>query len=187
VDEGAQSADGAALRREGEYWVIARGDQVFHLKDTLGLGYLSRLLHEPDRELLALDLAGADHGAMPGDAGPVLDAQAKAVYRNRLRELADDLEEAEGFSDAGRAERARSEIDALTEQLAGAVGLGGRDRRAASATERARLNVTKALKSAIRRIAREDAVLGRHLDRSVRTGTYCCYAPDPATRIAWRF
>ncbi|WP_406485715.1 ATP-binding protein [Streptomyces phaeochromogenes] len=179
--------DCAALRREGEYWVITHGGHVFHLKDTLGLAYLSRLLHDPDREFLALDLAGATPEAVAGDAGPLLDAQAKSEYRNRLRELGGDLEEAEAWSDTARAERARAEIGALTEQLAGAVGLGGRDRRAASATERARLNVTKALKSAIRRIAREDPVLGRHLDRSVRTGTYCCYAPDPATRITWRF
>ncbi|MEV6496606.1 ATP-binding protein [Streptomyces prunicolor] len=187
IDIDEPPSDGAGLRREGEYWIVTHGHQVFHLKDTLGLGYLNRLLHEPDREVLALDLAGAGPESAPGDAGPVLDSQAKAEYRNRLRELADDLDEAERWSDTGRAERARSEIDALTEQLAGAVGLGGRDRRAASATERARLNVTKALKSAVRRIAREDPVLGRHLDRSVRTGTYCCYAPDPRTRIAWRF
>jgi predicted ATPase len=187
MDVEEPSPDGATLREEGEYWVITHGDHTFHLKDTLGVGYLRRLLHEPDRELLALDLAGADPKAVLGDAGPVLDAQAKAQYRHRLGELADDLEEAEQWSDAGRAERARSEIDALTEQLVGAVGLGGRDRKIASATERARLNVTKALKSAIRRIAREDPVLGRHLERSVRTGTYCCYAPDPATRIVWRF
>lgn len=184
---GEPSPDSAALRREGEYWVITHGGHVFHLKDTLGLAYLSRLLHDPDQELLALNLACAAPAAIAGDAGPVLDAQAKSEYRNRLRELGDDLEEAEAWSDTGRAERTRDEISALTEQLAGAVGLGGRDRRAASATERARLNVTKALKSAIRRIAREDPVLGRHLDRSVRTGTYCCYAPDPATRITWRF
>ena len=177
----------AALHREGEYWVVTHGGHVLHLKDTLGVGYLSSLLHEPDREMLALDLAGADAAAVLGDAGPVLDAQAKARYRRRLGELAEDLEEAERWSDAGRIEHARSEIEALTDQLAGAVGLGGRDRRAASATERARLNVTKALKSAIRRIAREDPVLGRHLERSVRTGTYCCYAPDPATRVTWRF
>lgn len=187
VDVEEPPPDGATLRKEGEYWAFTHGGHAFHLKDTLGVGYLSRLLHEPDRELLALDLAGAGPEAVLGDAGPVLDAQAKAQYRHRLEELADDLEEAERWNDAGRAERARSEIDALTEQLAGAVGLGGRDRRAASDTERARLNVTKALKSAIRRIAREDPVLGCHLERSVRTGTYCCYAPDPATRVVWRF
>ncbi|MGQ4389920.1 ATP-binding protein [Streptomyces sp. SAS_270] len=187
VDTGEPSSDGAALRREGEYWAIAHGDQVFRLKDTRGLGYLNRLLHEPDREFLALELAGAGSEPIPSDAGSVLDARAKTEYRNRLRELTDDLQEAEQWNDAGRAERARTEIDALTEQLAGAVGLGGRDRKAASATERARLNVTKALRSVVRRITREDPVLGRHLDRSLRTGTYCCYAPDPATRITWRF
>lgn len=121
----------------------------------------------------------------PGDAGPALDARAKAAYRRRLRELAEDLEEAERFHDTGRAERVRVELDAVTEQLAGAVGLGGRDRRADSDSERARLSVTKALKAAVKRVAVHDPVLGLHLQRSVRTGAYCSYAPDPATRIVW--
>ncbi|MFK8844318.1 hypothetical protein [Streptomyces sp. Ac-502] len=73
----------------------------------------------------------------------------------------------------------------MTEQLAGAVGLGGRDRRAASDSERARLSVTKALKAVVKRVFAHDPVLGQHLERSVRTGAYCSYAPDPATRIAW--
>ncbi|MFC6064410.1 ATP-binding protein [Streptomyces ochraceiscleroticus] len=203
--EPAPAPEQAMLRKEGEYWAITRGGQAFHLKHTVGLSYLARLLREPEREFLALDLVTADavghrrgpaaspvgvedrlHPG-PGDAGPVLDARAKAEYRRRLRELAEELEEAEQWHDTGRAERARTEIDAVTDQLVGAVGLGGRDRKAASDSERARLNVTKALKSAVKRIAGQDPVLGRHLERSVRTGTYCCYAPDPVTRIAWRW
>jgi hypothetical protein len=81
--------------------------------------------------------------------------------------------------------RARREIDAITEQLAAAVGLGGRDRRAASEAERARVSVTKALKSAIRRIAAQDTELGEHLAHSVKTGTFVAYDPDPAVSIPW--
>jgi hypothetical protein len=40
------------------------------------------------------------------------------------------LEEAEAFNDPARATRARQEMDFLVEELARAVGLGGRDRRA---------------------------------------------------------
>ncbi len=65
----------------------------------------------------------------------------------------------------------------LAEQLASAVGLGGRDRKAASNVERARVNVQRRLKDAIRRIAEHDAALGRYLDATVRTGTYCVYRP----------
>jgi non-specific serine/threonine protein kinase len=76
-------------------------------------------------------------------------------------------------------------VDALTRQLAGAVGLGGRDRRLPSAAERARVNVTKAIRTAIRRIAEHDPALAEHLTRTVRTGTFCVYAADPATPPRW--
>ncbi len=189
----------ASLRRRGDYWALAHDGRTVHLKHTVGLGYLARLLAAPDREFPARELAAADRGtargrpAAPdgpgspetGDAGPVLDARAKDAYRRRLRELAEELDEAERFHDTGRAEQARIELDAVTEQLAGAVGLGGRDRRAASDGERARLSVTKALKAAVKRVFAHDPVLGQHLERSVRTGAYCSYAPDPATRIVW--
>ena len=70
-------------------------------------------------------------------------------------------------------------MDALTEQLASAVGLGGRDRPAGSAAERARTTVTHSLRTVIERIARQNPRLGDHLTRRVRTGTFCVYAPDP--------
>ena len=48
-------------------------------------------------------------------------------------------------------------LNAITEQLAAAVGLGGRDRLAASDAERARSAVTQAIKSAVRRIRQASA------------------------------
>ena len=73
----------------------------------------------------------------------------------------------------------------IAHELSAAVGLGGRDRRAASAAERARVNVTRALRREIRRIADEDAGLGRELETTVRTGTFCAYEPDPRRPVAW--
>jgi non-specific serine/threonine protein kinase len=65
----------------------------------------------------------------------------------------------------------------VAEQLAGAVGLGGRDRRAASDVERTRINVQRRLKDAIERIAAADPVLGRYLAAAVKTGTTCVFQP----------
>jgi hypothetical protein len=48
---------------------------------------------------------------------------------------------------AERAAQAEEEIDALARELNRAVGLHGRDRRAASASERARVNVNRAIKA----------------------------------------
>ena len=75
--------------------------------------------------------------------------------------------------------------EAIGDELSRATGLGGRDRKASSAAERARLNVTMAIKSALKRIADNDATLGRYLAMTVKTGNFCSYAPDPRSPIAW--
>lgn len=54
-----------------------------------------------------------------------------------------------------------------------AVGLGGRDRPAASAAERARLTVTKRIKDAVARVGRQHSSLGEHLARCA-TGYRIC-------------
>ena len=126
-------------------------------------------------------LAQGDAGRRPrpsGSAGELLDARARSAYRRRLEDLADEMAEAESFGDLERAARARAESDALIDQLAAAVGLGGRDRVAASEAERARSAVTKAVKSALGRVAEVDPPLGRHLRATVRTGIFCSYCPE---------
>ena len=121
-----------------------------------------------------------------GDAGLLLDAAAKAAYRARLEELGGELEEAEGFHDPERAAKARHEREFLVAELARAVGLGGRDRRAAAHAERARLNATRAIRGAMANLARVHPLLGRHLAATIRTGRYCAYVPDPRAPITWQ-
>jgi hypothetical protein len=99
----------------------------------------------------------------PEDAGAVLDDRAKQAYRRRVEDLEDQLAEAEWMGDRGRASRAREELEAVAEQLASAVGLGGRDRKAASNVERARVNVQRRLKDAIRRGLPRSAPVGASL------------------------
>src|SRR5215813_7034728 len=141
------------FRREGEYWTVRYEGSVARLRDAKGLRYLAQLLGNPGREYHAIDLEAADSqtarpapsevrgGAGPGelrvrpdlgDAGELLDARAKAAYKARLDQLQAELEEAERLNDAGRAATAAAERDFLVDELARAVGLGGRDRRAAS-------------------------------------------------------
>lgn len=198
------SAEIAVLRREAESWRVGLGARSFHLRDTKGLGYLATLLREPGREWHAMDLAGgasssatsaagarelAEAGlatdAGLGDAGAWLDPQARADYQARLAELEEEQAEAERFNDPERAARAREEIAFLAQELAHGVGLGGRERRAGSAAERARLNVSRALAAVLRRIAAADAALGEHLAATVRTGLFCSYTPDPRRPLEW--
>jgi tetratricopeptide (TPR) repeat protein len=204
----ARAADGVAswsvCRREGEYWSIAFAGEAFRLKDVRGLHYLAYLLRNPGREFHVLDLAAAGQGVQAGgprispardddvhqarlsDIGPILDEQAKTAYRMRLRDLEEDLAEATSWADPVRAARARQEMQFLTGQLAAAVGLGGRDRRAGSAAERARVNITRAIRAALARIRAHSPALADHLDATIHTGTFCSYTPDPRAPITWR-
>ncbi len=189
----AEAGDSGLFRREGEYWTIAYAGTVVRMKDAKGLRYIVELLRHPDTELHAQDLiasitrpaVGATVRATGGDSGPILDAAARDAYRQRLEDLRDELAEAEAHNDTGRAEKARGEIDFLARTLASAVGLGGRERRAGSSSERARLVVTKAIKASLQRIGRDHPALGRILTSSIRTGTFCSYRPDPRAPIAW--
>lgn len=121
-----------------------------------------------------------------GDAGEMLDARAKEAYRRRLTEIEDDLEEARALGDASRVAQAQAERDFLARELSRAVGLGGRDRRVGSAAERARASVTRAVRHAMERIRAHHPPLGAHLERAIRTGTYCAYLPDPRVPVAWK-
>jgi hypothetical protein len=117
----------------------------------------------------------------------MLDEQAKAAYRRRLSELRSELEEAKELGKVERAEQAEAEIDALTRELSRALGLGGRNRRAASPSERARQSIAKSIRSALERIAQGEAALGGLLSRCIKTGTFCSYRPEPDFPIAWEF
>jgi hypothetical protein len=47
------------------------------------------------------------------------------------------------------------------------------------------VNVTRALRREIRRIADQDASLGQELQTTVRTGTFCLYQPDLRHPVTW--
>jgi predicted ATPase len=117
----------------------------------------------------------------------MLDEQAKAAYRRRLSEQREELEEAKEVGNIERAEQAEEEIDALTRELSRAVGLGGRNRKAASASERARQSITKTIKAVLERVAQSDSALGSIFAQCIKTGTFCSYQPDPNLPIAWEF
>ena len=209
VPSAPEAAQGV-FRREGEFWTIACRGEVFRLRDVRGLAYIAYLLGHPGEEFHVLSLASKTGGkqgeaealAEPateeqatqsdltvgrmGDAGELLDAQAKAAYKRRTAELREQLEEARELNQLELVDRLEDEIEALGRELSRAVGLGGRDRRAASASERARINVTRAIKIALERIAEHNPALATLLTSSIRTGTFCSYTPDSRLPASWQ-
>lgn len=193
--------DVSAFRREGEYWCVTFAGHTARLRDGKGLRYITQLLARPGHEFHVLGLVGIERGdtadsiqaagsglafAALGDAGEMLDARAKEAYRRRLAEIDEDIEEARALADSERQAQGETERDFLVRELSRAVGLGGRDRRAGSASERARASVTRAVRSAMARIRDHHPSLGAHLDRSIRTGVHCAYVPDPRMPVQWK-
>ncbi|MEP6660185.1 MAG: AAA family ATPase [Acidimicrobiales bacterium] len=187
-DVSSMSVATGAFFRDGDCWTVGFEGAIVRLADSRGLELLSSLLAAPGRDIHALDLTstGASMLRGEGDAGPILDGAAKAAYRRRLLDLRAEVDEAEAFADLERAARAQAEVDALVEQLSAAVGLGGRDRLAASGSERARVRATRAIRSALGRVAAALPALGAHLEGTIHTGTYCAYRPDPRVPVRWQ-
>lgn len=191
------------FRQEGEYWTVAYAGRMCRVKDMKGLAYVAFLLRHASQsvhvtELLHLGTAGNDAETRAGrfeegmvtrkglgDAGVVLDTRAKAEYRQRLADLHAELEQARVFNDSGRAERAQHEIDSITSELTGAVGLGGRDRRVASDAERARVNVARSITRVLEKLRDVHPELARHLSTTIRMGAFCTYMPDASITEPW--
>jgi DNA-binding XRE family transcriptional regulator len=198
--------------QQNDYWTIRYHGHAAFLKDSRGLHCLALLLRYPGREfhvselLACLILMGApippsavtanrrlrdagDQLVTGGlsDAGPVLDTRAKAECKRRLKDLRQELNEAEQFNDPERAAKAQHEMNAITRQLASAIGLAGRDRKTCSEAERARSAVTKRIKRAIRKIGEAIPSLGHHLSARIKAGYFCSYNPHPDRPVVWKF
>src|SRR3984893_15037487 len=113
----SRSSSNGIFRKDGEYWTVGYRNNSFQLKDTKGFAYLAHLLRHPGTEFHALDSVGAydsqrdddETRGLPrgdedlekagihignlGDAGEMLDDQAKSAYRRRLSDLRGELEE----------------------------------------------------------------------------------------------
>jgi AAA ATPase-like protein len=190
---GPPAAADAVFRHEGEFWTIAYHGQTLRLRDVKGLRYIAELLASPGREVHVLELvtAATGHpadepaGSLRTDLDPVLDEQAKADYARRLGELEEELEEARDWRDSERAARLEDELELVTQELGRAVGLRGRDRTFSSPAERARISVTKAIKTAIRLIDKYCPELSAHFEASIQTGQFCSYATPGAPPPPW--
>jgi hypothetical protein len=165
------------LTREGELWTLATDAGVFRLKDSRGLAILALLIASPNQEMHVLTLGtGGDPGDL-GDAGEAIDGAAMRAYRAKIDDLRETELEAERFGDKARAAEARDAIEAIAHELSASLGLGGKTRRPKSVAERARVNVQKRVKDAVRRIEELDPTVGQYLGWTVQTGTFCVFRP----------
>jgi tetratricopeptide (TPR) repeat protein len=186
----ARAAVDAVLRRDGKWWSATHGGTTVRVPDTKGVRYLAALIARPGAERHAFDLVDTVEGVGEidrrdiGDAGEVVDSRARSAYRRKVESLRAEIDEAFEIGAVERAEALQAELDEVVRQLAQAFGLGGAARTASSAAEKARLNVTRAVRAATAKLAEALPHAGAALDRAVRTGRYCAYQPSEGD-IRW--
>ena len=193
---------GNVFRNEGQFWTISFEGHTFRLRHSKGLQYLGFLLAHPGQEFHANQILGEVNRNIQvsenslsikkqkqfiedglnfsslGDAGPILDSQAKKEYKRRLDELRKELEEAKEFQNIEQADRVREEIEAIEDALSAAFGLGGRVRKGVDPNERARKTISKAISRTLEHIQEHELSLWQHLENALSMGLFLSYKPD---------
>ncbi len=152
------------FRRAGNGWELAFAGQRAEIGDGAGLGHIAAVLAASGRPVQVLDLVGADEPAVAD--GMVVE------YRARLA----DIDRQMAGNDLIAAALARAERDILQAELDEARSAAG------DPVDRARRLVALRVRTTLDGIESALPVLGRHLRRSIRTGTFCVYEPDRPER-----
>jgi hypothetical protein len=163
----------AALRREQDVWLLEYDGRSVCLQDAKGLHHLATLFERPGSPVSAIALASATSGRRQKQAA------ALVAFRAEAQDLREELAEANAFNDPERISRARERLELIAADVERADGATGAE------SERARINVTRAIKAAMRRIGEQEPELGHLLRSTVRTGASCRYEPDPGTPLTW--
>ncbi len=172
-----QSAPSASIfKQEQAIWRIQFDNREITLTNMKGLQDIKRLLQAPEIECHCTDLMGSESSM--DETSFTIDEKARQAYRQHIRDLEEDIAEAEEHNDLARAVTLKKEYDQLVDHLTKSLGAGNRPRKLKSPAERARAAVTMRIKKAIKRIAAHHPSLGRHLSNSIKTGIFCTYLPE---------
>lgn len=145
VAEAGRESDGQStgtdnvLRREGDYWSVDFDGHTARVRYLKGHAIPRPLLADPGREFHVLDLVAAEGGntqikggrtaGLPdsalGNAGELLDEQARNAYRRRLAEIDEDMDQGTGDrrhrTSGARRDRTRLPLRELREHLGSAA------------------------------------------------------------------
>ncbi len=175
--------------KTGDFWIISLDNRKTTIKDTKGAKYLAEILRNLGKDIHVLKIIETcDQKQLDNETEiDLLDPKARTQYKNRICHLDKEIQEAQSNNDLGRLENAKNEKIFIQEELTRSLTLGGRSRKFTNTVERARLNVSRAVRAVIRNIQIMDPALGHHLETHIRTGRYCRYIRDPKHPIKWRF
>jgi hypothetical protein len=200
---------------KGDYWKINfRGKEII-LKNLERIRYVVHLLENPNQEFYCRDLTALVKGLNPetnqyyGKMGEeqlekdnlsLTDLQIEMLSpeeKENLENMAYDIWEKTKNASLGKHQKdaAINEWERVKSHLLNEYGIMvfSSDKglsfkiklRLKKNSEKARSNVTKHIKNAIKSIGKAIPSLSTYLKNTLRTGATCCYRPDPNNPIEW--
>ena len=164
------------FRKQNTLWELCFANVTVQIPEVKGLIDIANLLSRQNEEIHCSELMGTTISFDDGEE--MIDSKARGEYFQRIKDLQEELDEAESMNDTGRCEILQSELDQITDHLEKSTGLGGKTRKLGSVSEKARTAVTWRIRSAIRKIEIAHPKLAKHLSNSLQTGTFCSYRPE---------
>lgn len=181
----AYPKDARIFKNQGKTWLVVYDGVPKSVEHSIGMAYIARLLQSPGTEIHAAALRNSVSGdgkvLLLGSAGPVLEHEDLKRYREQMKDLQAEIQEAENNNDLGKVQKLKEDLHAVTEEVGRATGLGGRNRKAADDRERARKTISVGIRRALKAIKKEHEPLWQHLKNSLKIGEYLSYQPDQST------
>lgn len=169
-------SDNPSFIINGDFWAMNYKKRSVLLKDAKGYHDIQKLLSRPSEVFHCMDLMGSAVDETRSVAAT--DSKARSAYEKRMKELQAEISEAEAMNQIEHISSLREEYEAILDHLSKSMGLSGKSRKVGSTVEKARSAVTWRIRSALKKIEKSHPELGKHLSRSIKTGTYCSYRPE---------
>jgi TolB-like protein/Tfp pilus assembly protein PilF len=168
------------FQKQTDFWDLSYDGTGVQLAEVKGFYDLKKLLKHPGQPIHCAELMGT---TINTSKQPVIDEKARQAYQEKIKDLQQQITQAEQDNDLGVLSRLQNEYDQILEHLSSSLGLSGKIRQAGNPIEKARSAVTWRIRNAISKIERAHPSLGKHLSRSINTGTFCSY--DPENQVDW--
>jgi len=161
----------------GSYRITYEGKQIT-LPSSAGLFYIVCLMQNRPNSISSVELQALRNDESPlvlaGTSGEAIGQEGLSILQQRLDDLDEEIAESQNNHDEARLEQLQAEREQILAEVRKATGLGGR-LRVNSDAEKARKAVLNAITGAIKKISKSHPALGEHLDKTIETGTHCCY------------
>ena len=194
------------FRNEGDTWAVKYNNELKNIKHTKGMDYIAFLLRHQGQKIHSMEMYQAMSGFIPNvdkrlskasperiesdeglhvdgkDAFELVDQKDIDSVKNTIKQLEDEHPQAMMENDSVRENEISIKLDKLNDYLSKCT-YKGKIRTISDATERMRVSIYMAIKTAKNNIKKFHKELFKHLDKFITTGTSISYSPD--SPVSW--